>query len=112
MKKINIINDVSSICNLPNDMLIRLSYVVNCIIADSICDSLPDKDFEFDIGIGKIYITIEENKAGKSVRDRFIPSKELEDSINNVVKSRRSPLTKAVENSLQNKVFNTYKDLM
>ena len=112
MKKINIINDVSSICNLPNDVLIRLSYVVNSIIAYSICDSLPDKDFEFDIGIGKIYITIEENKAGKSVRYRFIPSKELEDSINNVVKSRRSPLTKAVENSLQNKVFNTYKDLM
>lgn len=112
MKKINIIDDVSSICNLPNDVLIRLSYVVNCIIADSICDSLPDKDFEFDIGIGKIYITIEENKACKSVRYRFIPSKELEDSINSVVKSRRSPLTKAVENSLQNKVFNTYKDLM
>ena len=112
MKKINIIDDVSSICNLPNNVLIRLSYVVNCIIADSICDSLPDKDFEFDIGIGKIYITIEENKAGKSVRYRFIPSKELEDSINNVVKSRRSPLTKSVENSLQNKVFNTYKDLM
>lgn len=112
MKKINIIDDVSSICNLPNDVLIRLSYVVDCIIADSICDSLPDKDFEFDIGIGKIYITIEENKVGKSVRYRFIPSKELEDSINSVVKSRRSPLTKAVEHSLQNKVFNTYKDLM
>ena len=32
MKKINIIDDISSICNLPNDVLIRLSYVVNCII--------------------------------------------------------------------------------
>lgn len=119
MKKINIVDDLVNINNLSADALDKLVYMVDCIIADTICESLIDfnKNFEFDIGIGKLYISIESRKSTtskkcNSVRYKFIPSDDLENSINNVLKGKRSPLTVAIEKSLQKKVFNTYKDLM
>lgn len=112
MRKINIIDDMGKINNLSVDVLNKISCIESCIIADSISESPFDRDFEFDIGIGKLYIFIERDKSGKFIQYKFVPSSDLEDNVRKVVKGGRSPLTKTVEKSLQDKVFNTYKDLM
>ena len=62
---------------------------------------------EFDIGIGKLIICIENNE----IKYKFIPSDKFEKELIDVYNGKESLLVKKLEESLSNKAINSYKEL-
>lgn len=78
-------------------------------ICEDIKETLNDKETicEVDIEIGKILINLEDD----CVRYKFIPSQKLERSIVSTIVDGKSPLQVEVEDKLQKRIMNVYKEL-
>lgn len=63
---------------------------------------------EMDIGIGTLLISDDE----ETVKYKFIPSKVLEESVNETIQNKKSPLELKLEKNLVNKILNTYKTIL
>jgi hypothetical protein len=102
--------DLSSLTCIDIGIINRLVDLSDDCICHSVVDSIKSKESttEIDIGIGTIYILVEEG----STKYKFIPSEELERKVCTSVKTRKSPLVKRVEKSLVKNIERTYKDLL
>lgn len=107
---INIVEDVSKITTIPKSYLDKLNEKAVWCICDGIQDELIQGNniIELDIGIGTLLISSEQ----ENIRYKFIPSEYLEKSINETVTYEHSPLQDQLEQSLINKIVNTYKDIL
>ena len=105
----DVISDMSNLTTLPISLLQQLSDKIEFIILHSVYESLicHENITEIDLGIGRLNILQEKD----SIRYKFIPSKELEQNIIKTVKEKQSPLTTTVENTLQKKIIDVYKEL-
>ena len=63
---------------------------------------------EFDLEFGKLQILIESD----TIRYKFVPSKEFESMLINTINSKESPLIKALEDTMTEKIISTYKELL
>lgn len=63
---------------------------------------------EMDIGIGTLLISDNE----ETVKYKFIPSKALEELVNETIQNKKSPLELKLEKNLVNKILNTYKTIL
>lgn len=106
----DLIKDVSVVTTIPENALQNLSDICEEAIAYSVLENISDKTTltEVDIGIGILYIKLEED----NILYKFIPSIELENKVSETVCGKYSPIIGKVEKRLKNKILNVYKELM
>lgn len=105
----NLNEKLSILTTIPEKSLSKLTeksyYVVSDIILE---DIMNDKDVsEIDIGIGTIVI----QHSGDSIKYKFIPSRNLDITVKSTVINKKNTLEYILEQTLKDKVTNTYKDL-
>lgn len=105
----NLNEKLSILTTIPEKSLSKLTeksyYVVSDIILE---DIMNDKDVsEIDIGIGTIII----QHSGDSIKYKFIPSRNLDITVKSTVINKKNTLEYILEQTLKDKVTNTYKDL-
>lgn len=107
---IDIIQDVSTITTIPKDALDKLVNKELWCICEAVKEgSLKNESpTEMDIGIGTLLISDHE----ETVKYKFIPSKALEESVNETIQNKKSPLELKLEKNLVNKILNTYKTIL
>lgn len=104
----SLINDLSTLTTIP---IVSLNDLVKNSIY-CICDSLEDAKLgdeevtEIDIGIGTLIIKLKDNK----IQYRFTPSKQLESNITSTIIEGKNTLVATAEESLVDRIINTYKD--
>lgn len=106
----NLISDVSRLSNIPVATLSKIQDLEKILIAQYISESiLTDESItEIDTGLGKLLIQISDS----DIRYKFIPSKALDQQLINTVNSKTSPLIDKLENSIQEKIMRTYKEMI
>lgn len=102
------LKDLSTITTIPYHTLQKLFEKFLWIICDSIEESCRSKqDYaSIDIGIGTIDIAFDDD----TVQYRFIPSRNLDDSIKDTIVNKNNPLVNNVEEALVKRIVNAYKD--
>lgn len=106
----NLILDVSKLSNIPSATLSKIQDLEKILIAQYISESiLTDQETtEIDIGLGKLLIRVSDSE----IKYKFIPSKALDQQLINTVNSKTSPLIDKLENSIQEKIMRTYKEMI
>ena len=106
----NLILDVSKLSNIPSATLSKIQDLEKILIALYISESiLTDQETtEIDIGLGKLLIRASDSE----IKYKFIPSKVLDQQLINAVNSKTSPLIDKLENSIQEKIMRTYKEMI
>lgn len=110
MKKINVVQDLSTLTTIPYSNLQKLFYRLGTIIAYSVQESLKNGEHlsSLDIGIGTLNISVNTD----DVSYKFIPNSELEQDIVNGVLKSDIQLVNDIEEALRNKILSAYKDLL
>lgn len=106
----NLISDVSKLSNIPLATLFRIQDLEKILIAQYISESIliGQETTEIDIGLGKLLIRVSDSE----IKYKFIPSKMLDQQLVNTVNSKTSPLIDKLENSVQEKIMRTYKEMI
>lgn len=108
--EIDFIEDLSTLSNVKRAYLDKFKSIAEYAICEYI-DTLREVDQDFlslDIGIGKINIL----KLEDEVQYEFKPSSRLEKKILSTIEDETNPLTQVIETKLEDKIINTYKDLI
>lgn len=105
----NIITDISTLTTIPERILTKLIKKANYCICESVAeDSLEDKDItEIFIGIGTLYI----KHNGGEIKYHFEPSDALQKAIMQTSMSKTNPLEAFLNDALNKKFSEIYKDL-
>lgn len=106
---INLIKDLSNLTDIPEKYLNKINTNELYIINDGVYNSIKSGKGveEFDIGIGTLVIGVD----GNTLKYKFIPSTELENSLKFTVKTNKNSLKISLEKSLVNKILELYEDL-
>lgn len=107
---INLIQRLASLTTIPEKNFIKLNEKSELIIANAANNALHngETNLEVDIGIGTIYIKIEDNQ----ILYKYVPSASLEKYMKKAIVDDKDFLTEVVEKSLSNRILNAYKDLV
>ena len=106
----NLIKDIATITLIKFPIFSKLINVSEVCICDYVNTSqIKGSDIiEVDIGIGTLFINI----ANDEILYKFVPSKKLEKKLVKTIVDGKSPIIDKVENKLNNKILNTYKELL
>lgn len=106
----NIIQDSSLLSTMPKTSIDSLFDKMSLALCHAFKEDISNgcDTMTYDIGIGKIHIAVDSS----SIRYRFSPSKDLEQSLVSIVSGGRSPLEVRAEEILESKIRSTYKDLL
>jgi hypothetical protein len=106
----NLIENLSVLTTIPKDALDKLQEKAVWCICDSVEDAVLAGEvvFSIDVGIGQLIITDEDN----TIKYKFVPSRDLEDSVRDTILNRKNPLKYHLEKSLVGKIMNTYKTIV
>lgn len=107
--KTNLKSDISLLTTINEKALDKLTDKVLWCISDAVEKALLNNDniAEIDLGFGILMISILDN----NVKYKFIPSKNLEKSVNDTIINEKNILVDVLEESLVNKITNVYKDM-
>lgn len=107
---IKLVQDLSAITNVSQHALLTLIEKAQLCVCHGVHETLTEQEnmTQIDIGLGTLYIKCE----GSDVKYKFIPSKKLEESVSKTIQDRTSPLTRAAEISLKERIEGTYKELL
>ena len=105
----DLINDLSILTTIPEYSLRDLVDKAVLSICHDVNENLMERDAytQIDIGIGKITIGFEDDE----IKYKFIPSLRLERAIKDVISTHEDPLQIELENSLMQRIKDTYKEL-
>lgn len=107
---INILKDVSLLTAVSENTLKKfVPIITNCIghaVNESICNETEIT--KIDLEVGQLHIKV----ADDGIHYRFVPSKDLEKVIKNTVITNSSPILRKLEINLQQKLDQTYKELL
>lgn len=106
---INLTTDLATLTSIPKASLDKLVEKSHWCICHSVEEGILNNNniIEMNIGIGVLYIKLEEN----DVRYKFIPSPSLEECVRDTVVNRTNPLINITEKALVTRIVNTYKDI-
>ena len=109
MYRADIVQDISTLTTVQKSSIDRLNTQAVKCICYSVCEALSknEKDLCLDIGIGNLFINIDDS----SVKYRFEPSTFMDNSVVDSVLSGKNPVIEDIESSLLSKVNTTYKNL-
>jgi len=105
-----LIEDISAITTLPIKTLDRLFDKGAECICHSVLESKLNGESvcSIDISVGEIKVII----SNDTISYRFIPSNKLEAMLVDTIVNNNDPLVKDIEDTLINRILNTYKDLV
>ena len=100
--------ELSTLTTINPNVLSKLFDKELWCISNAVEQAVANKDnlAEIDLEIGTLYIQIDE----ETIRYKFIPSPTLERAVINTVSYGHNSLIANLEQSLVNKITNTYKD--
>ena len=105
----NLIKDLSELTSVDDKILSKFvlnsEYCIGNYVNDSILDN--DKLVKVDIGIGYLYMSLDDNK----IKYKFVPNSELENIIINSTKRDFDKFQIELSNSMINKLLSNYKEL-
>lgn len=106
----NLIKNISSITLIKSSILNKLVEISESCICDYALNTVEEDEdvFSIDIGIGTIYINILDNE----LQYKFVPDKKLEKKLIRTLDTKESPLVIEAENKLNQRIINTYKELL
>lgn len=106
----NLIDDLTVLTDVSDKVLKKFIPVSNYVVGHAVHEAQCVKDnyLEVDIGIGELHIKINTD----SLQYRFVPSKELEKVLIQTVTTGKSPMVIKLNNDLQEKIEQTYKELI
>ncbi len=106
----DLIKDLNTLTLIKSSILSRLENISENCICDYVLEStLKDDDIvPIDLGIGVLYINILDNE----ISYKFIPSKKLEKKLLKSRETGESQLVLDIEDKLNQRIFNTYKELL
>ena len=104
------VKDISTLMSAKKNQLEKMVDIEQDAICHKIFESINNGETvaEYDAGIGIIFIQNEKNV----LRYKFVPAPSLEKKIVETYNTNEDPLVKRVEEALENRIFETYKDLM
>ena len=110
MNTFDLISDISTISTIPDKTLRKLSDKGIECICHSVLETINDDQYEtsIDIGIGTLKII----KEAEELHYRFVPSNKLEQMLVSSITTNTDPLIAHIEESLNTRILNTYKDLI
>jgi len=105
-----LVEDLSKLTTIPQSKLDNLVNLSNyCIDEELLETQLAGKTvMEYDVGIGTLMIALIDD----SIKYKFIPSKQLEQTILSSLKTKQNSLSSKVEKTLVDSIVNTYKDML
>ena len=110
MIKANIAEDLCTITHISKLSLENLFEKMSLCISHSVFEATQSKEnqAEIDIGIGSLYIRLEDDK----IKYKFIPSKILEENIAVSLNNRISLLAHKADVALGERIENAYRCLL
>lgn len=110
MKKVDTLQDLSTLTTIPYSNLQKLFYRLGTIIAYDVQEAIKtgEQISTLDIGFGTLNIKVTTD----DVSYKFIPSSTFEQDIVRGVLDSDIKLVNDVEESLRNRILTAYKDLM
>ena len=110
MSKLNLSQDLSIITGVSKLSLDNLSDRAIICACHGLRECLLSRESqcEIDIGIGLLYIKVEETE----IKYKFIPSKKFEERVAFTVRNKLSPLTIEADKALGERIDNAYKSLL
>ena len=108
-KVVDIVKDLSTITTIPVRTLDKLISQSDWCICNAIEETILSGNDTVcvDIGIGLIYMSINNNE----VQYKFVPSSKLEKYVVDTVVNAKNPLTINLESTFINRILKTYKDM-
>ena len=102
--------DLASLTTIPRELIDKLIAIAEFNICHGVFEGITEKKnpVELDIGIGILYIKYE----GNDVKYKFIPSQRLEEEVNEVLISRRSPIMSKSTKQLSSRIQAAYKEFI
>lgn len=104
----NILEDVSTLTSVPQKYLNKLTTASMWSICDSLTENKETQVHDFDIGLGTLSLFITDD----SVKYKFVPSKNFEESVKYTIKTGQSPVLQSLENTAILKILDLYRDLL
>ena len=106
----NLIDNLNKLTFIKNSILHKLVNISENCICDYVLECMLDDETvtPIDIGIGTLYVNISNNE----LQYKFIPNKKLEKKLIRTVNNQESPLIESIESNLNDKIVNTYKELL
>lgn len=110
MKECKLSEDLSTLTTISSQTFDKLAEKVDYCICDNVEELILSGDelLKMDIGIGNIYISVKNGE----LKYHFEPSAKLNVDVLETIKNKKNILTKVVENTLIERLTNTYKDLL
>lgn len=107
---IKLTHDLSALTGISVLSLEKLSERISLIINHAIYEGMQERNnlIEINAEIGTLYIKLESNE----VKYKFVPSLHFEESVKNTLKNKTDPLIGKLEDSLKNRIEQTYKELL
>ena len=102
--------DIACLTTIPVSALLDLEKLYGDCLVHNIYENLicGNNPIEVDIGIGTLYIKLED----ANIKYKFIPSKNLEETVAQTIRTKTSPVTIAVNTALRKRIENVYKQLL
>jgi hypothetical protein len=103
-----LLDDLCCLTTVATYNMTQLRKLSESIIGHAVSEGVLDNEeiVEIDIGIGTLYIKIEDD-----IKYKFIPSDKLSSVVKQAVETRTSPLNTEIDETLGKRIMNTYKDL-
>lgn len=104
----NIINDIGTLTKIPNKVLTELVHKTNLCIGSIIADAkiAGDQVVIINLGIGTLSIDLLEMQC------KFVPSRELKNTIKNCITSPVDPLELVLEKALTEKLIQLCNEVL
>ena len=102
--------DLSKLTGVSQLTFEKLVNILNSCICHAVFESKLDKETvtEINLGIGHLLISNENNE----LLFKFIPSSKLEKQLIETLKTNTSPIVEQLEQQLQIKIENVYKEFL
>lgn len=109
MNKTEVIKDLSSLTSLSATSLRKTFDKVEDIICHAIYEAYLDSEdiAEIDLGIGTLIVLCDSN----NIKYKFQPSERLENAVVDSINNNKDVLISDIEESLKQRIINTYKEL-
>ena len=106
---INLLQDLSTITDIPKLSLEKLANEQALLLSHAIYEALIAKEntASADLGYGKLFIRYENNE----IKYKFVPSKKFDELIRKTISNKVSPLTQSLETAISETVNKIYTEL-
>jgi hypothetical protein len=106
----DLIQNLCSLTQIRYSVLNKLVQISENCICDYVLNAIDKDDdiIKINSGIGNIYINIMNDE----IEYKFIPNKKLEKKLLKTIETNESPLVHELENKLNKKIIDTYKELL